>query len=226
MKTKEQEQIEQQAQTISALSKKVEGLERDLEKCLEPGSDSDTTRLLVSHDDDLRTDEEKKNDYARVYHKAVGIIAGLFRTNNHLSRYERDEQQIWLIFLDALFYCRELASFWQNSDFRQGVRLVAEMVVDLTVAEHSEPLKTERCAESFMLGMEGGDDIDDGYYRAVFQIREAIKTITMLPKESFSKLDFNRADLVDIQINFDTISSAQKMLVDASKRLYPKHGNA
>lgn len=107
MKNQEQKQIEAQIETIESLNKKVDHLEKELEKCLNPSSDSDTTR------------ERKINK--SVFYLMEDVLEPLWRE----SLYH------FVAFRDAIFCSFDTKTrneFFTDADFIYGIRILNKVI--------------------------------------------------------------------------------------------------
>lgn len=120
MKNVKDQQIETQKETIESLTKKVESLSRELEKCLDPGSDSDRAAGRRKE-----LDAEEEEDFQNTCYLMERVISGVMGIEGG------GDYVIWMKLRDVLLTHSAAKPLMTDPDFIHGIHLVT-MITERT----------------------------------------------------------------------------------------------
>ena len=132
-KTEHEQQIEAQAGTIESLQKTVERLERELEKCLEPGRDSDTTLTTESATPTFRKLQRHDIFCEAIYGACAGPFIPFWKDGEKGKLfYSSVERWEWLMgrLLDK-------SEYWGMPSFRNAFKTITDFTHKLSVQKEA-----------------------------------------------------------------------------------------
>jgi hypothetical protein len=129
MKTKEEKnQIEAQKETIESLTRKVESLETELQKCLDPDSGEFKFQPIKSNtaqEVDIKLSKDGLSE--RLYNV---IHAAFIPVRNYYSSHEKKWNKMllpWWYFRESLFDMDVFSDHWSIREFRFGVHMLNDI---------------------------------------------------------------------------------------------------
>jgi uncharacterized protein (DUF342 family) len=203
-------QIENQKATIESLTKKVDALEKELEKSLHPGSESDTTRInngLVKN--------EVLSDV--IYNTITAAFLPLSVSKKGKSEYTAHYHPWW--YLRALLLEHDLFSEeWTKKGFRGAVTMLNDIVESTSGysvdREALEKLNEHELANSFFGYVEDNDQEKIASVNALIASLE--KLIANADNaQHMQEISVDKADLYGMLSVLRIVSSCQKIYAEA-----------
>lgn len=199
------EQIEAQAQTIENLTKTVERLERELQKCLNPGSDLHSAVKPIGLTREILSE--------RLYNV---INAAFIETRGAYNAHSKEHDLNylpWWYFRNDLFNEEVFSGHWSNPDFRTGVEMLND-ICQATEDFRGDVNHFDRFEMAYRLFYSGDDA---SLRRGLQQLISALTTIIMVGDSG--RIDVDTKELLSMMSVLKVIESCQIIWAGAIKEI-------
>lgn len=213
METTEQQQIAQQKETIESLTKTVERLEKELQKCLEP--EAGEYQFKKPEPQEGKKCEFVPQQCLRLEDNLGQIMDSLFlpsrRLNEHNSKTEPVyKYSTWSRLQYLLLTDDSFSDLWKDENFRSAITDLNAIVEELKVFNNCPNDAPEILGDRLLI-------VNEDSLKGTCMIRDAVKQLYSI--EEKNRMDLERQELDELYISLCIIAECQRLTVNADNEM-------